>query len=265
MIVTVNGLAAHAATGGVAHDDSLPAVVLIHGAGMDCTVWSLQTRYLAYRGFRVFALDLPGHGLSEGETIESIEDMARWVSQFLDAAGISSAHLVGHSMGTFIALEVAANAPATVDSIVLMGTAPAMPVHPQLIADADANLPAAAALMVAWSHDKPAHFGLNPTPGLWMVGGGRALVERSKPGVLASDFRACAAYENAGNAADAVTCKATVLIGSGDKMTPAKAGKKLAERLNDASVVLLESTGHMMMIESASQVKRSLMTALKDC
>ncbi len=263
MIVTVSGQAAHAATGGIANPDpSLPAVILIHGAGMDSSAWFLQTRYLAYRGFRVFAVDLPEHGHSAGKTISSIEAMATWLGQFMEAADLGSAHLVGHSMGTFIALELAALQPEKVSSVVLMGTAPAMPVHPQLISDAESNLPAAAALLTARSHAKPAHVGLHPTPGLWMLGGAQALVERSKPGVLASDFRACAAYENASEAAAAVTAKSTVIIGAGDKMTPAKAGQKLAESLNDCNVITLADTGHMMMVESPRKVKKALLAAL---
>ena len=263
MIVTVNGLTAHAATGGISEpDSSLPAVILIHGAGMDSSAWFLQTRYLAYRGFRVFAVDLPGHGRSEGETIVSVEAMAEWLGDFMEAANLESAHLVGHSMGTFIALEVASMQPEKVASIVLMGTAPAMPVHPQLISDAETNLAAAAALMTAWSHAKPAHVGQHATPGLWMLGGAQALVERSKPGVLASDFRACAAYENASAAAGAVTAKSTVIIGTGDKMTPAKAGKKLAESLGNCTVVTLADTGHMMMVENPKQVKKALLASL---
>lgn len=263
MIVSVNGHDAHAATGGIANPDpSLPAVILIHGAGMDSSAWFLQTRYLAYRGFRVFAIDLPGHGHSGGETIATVEGMTEWLGQFMEAAELESAHLVGHSMGTFIALELAALQPEKVASIVLMGTAPAMPVHPQLISDAENNLPAAAALMTAWSHAKPAHVGLHPTPGLWMLGGAQALVERSKPGVLASDFRACAAYTNASQAAIAVTAKSTVIIGAGDKMTPAKAGQKLAQSLGDCTVITLADTGHMMMVESPKPVKQALLSAL---
>lgn len=262
MIVTVNNLQAHAATGGQETNPDSPTVVLIHGAGMDCTVWSLQTRYLAHRGFNILAVDLPGHGLSEGETLETVEAMAQWLGQFLRAAGVEQAHLLGHSMGTFIALEVAAKQPDLVTSIVLMGTAPGMPVHPQLLSDAESNLKAAAALMVSWSHDKPAHIGNNPTPGLWMLGGARALVERSKPGVLASDFAACAAYEGAVDCAQNVTCPSVVMVGSGDKMTPAKAGVKLAASLTNAEVIRLEDAGHMMMIEQATLVKRALLRML---
>lgn len=263
MIVTVNGQTAHAANGGIAKpDSSLPVVILIHGAGMDSSAWFLQTRYLAYRGFRVFAVDLPGHGRSEGETITSVEAMADWLGSFMDAARIESAHLVGHSMGTFIALELAASQPQKVSSIVLMGTASDMPVHPQLISDAENNLPAAAALMTAWSHAKPAHVGHHPTPGLWMLGGAQALVERSKPGVLASDFRACAAYGNATQAAAAVTVKSTVIIGDGDKMTSPEAGTKLARLLPDCTIAMLDDTGHMMMVESPRRVKQALLAAL---
>ncbi len=108
MIVTVDGHEAHASTGGVEFAGDDPVVLLIHGAGMDSTVWQLQTRYLAYRGFRAVAVDLPGHGRSDGRRPGfGRAEMADWVARFVDAAGLGSVHVVGHSMGTFIALELA--------------------------------------------------------------------------------------------------------------------------------------------------------------
>ena len=62
MELTLDGKTVRYANGGRAHDPALPGVVLVHGAGMNRTVWQLQTRYLAHHGFRVAALDLPGHG-----------------------------------------------------------------------------------------------------------------------------------------------------------------------------------------------------------
>ena len=53
----------------------------------------------------VLAVDLPGHGRSPGAMRATIEEWARWVASFLDAAGIGKANLVGHSMGSLIALE----------------------------------------------------------------------------------------------------------------------------------------------------------------
>ena len=258
MIVDVNGHEAHAATGGVDISGDGPVVVLLHGAGMDSTVWQLQTRYLAHRGMRALAVDLPAHGRSGGAPISSIEAMADWLDAFLEAAALKSAHLVGHSMGTFIALEVAKRFPHRALSLTLCGTATGMPVHPALIEAADNDLPAASALMAAWGHAAPAHVGVNPTPGMWMLGGARALVENSRPGVLACDFRACQAYEGAVAAATEVTCPATVVIGLGDKMTPPKGGRSLAAVMPRATVVELPGTGHSMMTENPGAVKRSV-------
>jgi pimeloyl-ACP methyl ester carboxylesterase len=263
VIVEVDGVAAHASTGGIEPAGDAPVVLLIHGAGHDSTAWQLQTRYLAHRGFRAIALDLPAHGHSAGEPIDSVEAMADWVVRFASAAGFESVHVVGHSMGTFIALELASRHPDLVRSITLCGTATGMSVHPELLAAAEHDLPKAAALMAAWGHAKPAHLGRNPTPGLWMIGGARALVEQSRPGVLATDFRACMAYDRALEAAASVTCPATVVLGLGDKMTPTKSGRALAATMPAAAVLELVDTGHQMMTENPRAVKRAILDTVR--
>jgi pimeloyl-ACP methyl ester carboxylesterase len=267
MIVELAGRLAHAATGGVNVDvnGGSPVVLLVHGAGMDGTVWCLQTRSLAYRGVRALAVDLPGHGRSEGPALESIEAIAEWLGRFVDAVGLADpvpVHLVGHSMGTFVALELVSRRPELVASITLCATATAMPVHPELLDAARHDLPAAAALVAAWGHARPAHVGGNPTPGLWMLGGARALVENSAPGVLATDFTACADYQGAIAAAERVTVPATVVIGLGDKMTPPRSGRELASALTIARVVELADTGHQMMIENPRAVRRTILESV---
>ena len=134
-----------------------------------------------------------------------------------------------------------------------------MPVHPDLLDAAEHDLPAAAALMAAWGHARPAHVGYNPTPGLWMIGGAQALVENSTPGVLATDFRACMAYDGALVAAAAVQCPATVVIGLGDKMTPPKGGRVLAGALPGGRTVELADTGHSMMTENPRAVRLAIL------
>ena len=264
MIVQVDGVDVHAATGGVditASDD--PVVLLIHGAGMDSTVWYLQTRYLAHRGLRAVAVDLPAHGRSDGESSTTIENMADWAARFVAAAGLGPVHVVGHSMGTFIALELASRHAEVVASITLCGTATGMPVHPELLDAAEHDLPRAAALMAAWGHGRAAHIAPNPTPGLWMAGGAMALVENGRPGVLATDFRACMAYGRAVDAAAEVTCPATVVIGLGDKMTPPKGGRALAAALPSPTVIELADTGHQMMTENPRAVKRAILARVE--
>src|SRR4051795_2130778 len=105
MQLTVDGLDTFVATGGKEYDTSQPTVVLLHGAGFDHTAWALHSRWFAHHGYNVLAPDLPGHGRSSGAPLSTIAGMADWVAALLDAAGAKKAKLVGHSMGSLIALE----------------------------------------------------------------------------------------------------------------------------------------------------------------
>src|ERR671919_430678 len=80
-------------------DRARPTLLFVHGAGMDHSVWPLQARHFAYRGWNALALDLPGHGRSAGELLTSIEAIADWLARLFDALGIGQAALGGHSMG----------------------------------------------------------------------------------------------------------------------------------------------------------------------
>src|ERR1041384_6721099 len=105
MQLTVNGQETFVATGGQPFDAALPTIVLLHGAGFDHSAWALHSRWFAHHGFGVLAPDMPGHGRSGGSRLTSIETMADWTIALLDAARASSAKLIGHSMGSLIALE----------------------------------------------------------------------------------------------------------------------------------------------------------------
>src|SRR5580658_2236491 len=112
MQLHVNGIETSVATGGRPFDASLPTIVLLHGAGFDHTTWALHSRWFAHHRYGVLAPDLPGHGRSSGAPLPAIADMADWTAALLDAAGAAKAKLVGHSMGSLIALETAARHPA---------------------------------------------------------------------------------------------------------------------------------------------------------
>src|SRR5262245_26803712 len=88
MELKLNGRRVYAATGGRTLDPAKPAVLLVHGAGMDHTVWQLPARWLAWHGHSVLAVDLPGHGRSEGPLLGSVPEMAQWLGRVMDAAGV---------------------------------------------------------------------------------------------------------------------------------------------------------------------------------
>lgn len=249
MELRVRDRAAFAATGGRPFDPALPTVVFVHGAGMDHTVWALQSRYLAHHGRGVLAVNLPGHGRSDGPPLTTIEDMADWLAEVLEAAGVESAAFIGHSMGAIAALSCAARHPDRVRALLLLGSAPAMPVHPDLLAAAKADAHDAIDMVNAWAHGGAAHRGGHPLSGTWLIGGGNRLLERAAPGVLHADLAACNAYADGLADAAKVACPTLVVMGQGDRMTPAKAGAKLVEAIAGARGQVIPGAGHMMMTE----------------
>src|SRR4051795_5150184 len=197
MQLSVNGVDTFVATGGRPFDPSLPAVVLLHGAGFDHSTWALHSRWFAHHGFSVLAPDLPGHGRSSGKALPTIAEMADWTAALLDATGASKAKLVGHSMGSLIALETSARHPEKVSALSLIGTAATMTVGPDLLKAAEANDPAAIDMVSIWGLGFKAELGGSRAPGLWMHGGAQATLELCAPGVLFNDLSACNNYQDA--------------------------------------------------------------------
>lgn len=258
MRVSVNGFETFVATGGRPFDPALPAIVFLHGAGMDHSVWALQTRWFAHHGYGVLAPDLPGHGQSGGAPLPTIADMADWTAALIAAAGASSAHLVGHSMGSLVALEAAARHPAKITQISLIGTAATMTVGPDLLKAAEANDAAAIDMVSIWGLGFRAGLGGNTAPGLWMHGGAQRVLENARPDVLFNDLKACNDYQDALAAAGRITAAVTFILGERDMMTPVKAGRALAAALPQSRTVELRGAGHMMMVERPDEVLAAL-------
>ncbi|UZE47797.1 alpha/beta fold hydrolase [Rhodopseudomonas sp. P2A-2r] len=258
MQISVNGFDTFVGTGGRRFDPALPAAVMIHGAGFDHSTWALHDRWFAHHGFSVLAPDLPGHGRSAGTALTTIADLADWTAALIDAAGATSARLIGHSMGSLIALETAARHPQKITRLDLMGTAVTMTVGPDLLKDAEANDHGAIDMVLIWGLGYQAELGGSLAPGLWMHGGAQRVLEAGKPGVLFTDLTACNNYQNALAAAADIKIPVTLILGERDMMTPAKAGKALAAALPNARTVILAGAGHMMMVERPDEVLAAL-------
>ncbi len=246
MELQVNGQKTYAATGGKEIDSSLPTVLFIHGSGLDHRSWALQTRWFAYNGYSVLAPDFPGHSLSDGDALTSIEAQGQWLVDFLDAANVTSAHVVGHSQGFLCALELAKNAADKVNSLSGIGTAAAIPVNPALIETALESTAKAADLMLQWGFGQKAQMGISAVPGMQPIAIGRQIMS-SNP--LAIDLQACAGYEQGEQVAASLNIPTQLVLAGQDKMTPLKAGKALAKTMN-AKVTIIENYGHMLPIEA---------------
>jgi len=246
MQFSVNGIDTFVATGGRPFDPALPAVVMLHGAGFDHSTWALHSRWFAHHGYSVLAPDLPAHGRSSGAALATIADMA------------AKARLIGHSMGSLIALETSARHPDKVSGLGLIGTAATMTVGPDLLKAAQANDPDAFDMVSIWGLGFAAELGGSLAPGLWMHQGAQRVLQQSRPGVLFSDLNACNSYQNALTAAAQVKVPTTFVLGERDMMTPAKAGKTLAAATPNARTVVLPGAGHMMMVEAPDELLAAL-------
>lgn len=262
MLINVLGQQAYCYTGGKAFNPELPTVVFIHGAQHDHSVWALQSRYFAHHGHGVLAVDLPGHGRSAGEPLRNVEAMADWLLAVLDAVGARRATVVGHSMGSLIALETACRAPERVTRLGLLATAYPMKVSEALLEASLHNEQAAIDMVNIWSHSSIAHKPSSPGPGFSVIGGNQRLmqyVSRRHPAkVFYTDFSACNAYGNGEAAAKSITCPTLLLLGKRDMMTPPKATALLAKSIAGCEVVQLDNCGHAMMAEQPDAVLETL-------
>ena len=256
MYIEVKGQTTFASTGGKEFDPGLATVLFVHGSGLDHRSWALQTRWFAYNGYSVLAPDFPGHSLSSGDALKSIEDQGQWLADFMDASGVSSAHVVGHSQGFLCALELAKLAPTKVKSLSGIGTAAAIPVNPALIETALESPVRAADMMLQWGFGNQAQMGISAVPGMQPIAIGRQIMA-SNP--LAVDLQACANYEQGQQVAASLKIPTQLVLAGQDRMTPLKAGKALADTMN-ARVIIIENYGHMLPIEAP---KRCLV-ALRD-
>jgi pimeloyl-ACP methyl ester carboxylesterase len=258
MLLRVDDIEIFAGNGGRPFDAALPLAIFLHGAGLDHSVWAMHSRWFAHHGWTVLAPDLPGHGRSGGTALTSIEDMADWTARLIDASGAQAAKLVGHSMGSLVALEAAARHPQRVTGLGLIGAAAAIPVSRDLLAAAEAGSHAAIDMVAIWGHGFRAGLGGSLAPGLWMLAGAERTLERARPGVLFADLAACNGYKSGLAAAAKVSVPAAVVLGERDLMTPLKAGRTLAAALRGARVTELPGAGHMLMAEHPDEVLKAI-------
>ena len=250
MKIKVNDTVAYAYTGAKQYDPDAETVMFVHGASLDHTVWTLPARHFARRGLNVLAVDLPGHGLSQGKPCPTISQYADWLIAFLDSADIKApTALVGHSMGSLVTLDCASRYPERTRAMVLVGTAVPMQVTEDLLNATQNNVQSAIDILTAWGHSPGAHLGGNETPGMWMIGGTSRLFQRGATGVLFNDLNACNNYGSGLEAAGKVRCPSLLILGQHDMLTPVRAARQLADAIADSKTVVLPKTGHTIMSE----------------
>lgn len=268
MHISVNGHASYAYTGGKDFNPDQPTVVLIHGVLCDHSVWALQSRYLAHHGWNVLAIDLPGHCKSAGPPPATVQEAAAFIQALLDAQGVQKAALVGHSFGSLIAMQTAANLGDRISHLVMVGTAYPMKVSPALL-DAALNEPHKALHMTnVFSRATLAP----PTgAGSWVFGaslalGRRVLASNPQVNLFHTGFKACNDYDQGLHAMAAVTCPVMMVLGVNDQMTTPKNAQALiaqAQASGQRLEVVVIPNGHHQMSESPDETLDAIKRFLK--
>ncbi len=230
-------------------------LVLIHGAGGNHLSWPVEIRRQA--GVEVYALDLPGHGKSKGPCPENIPVFAAKILRWLDWLGLPQAVLVGHSMGSAIAIQTALADPNSVKGLVLIGSGDRLTVNPRildLLANPETYLEAVHKI-IGWS------FSLAASQTM------KSLVEKrmleTSPNVVLSDFLACSKFDATESIAR-IQQPTLVVSGQEDKMTPVPGATSLAEKIPYAELRIIPDAGHMVMQEKPKQVASLLRGFLEE-
>ena len=257
MKVMLNGTSIFVGTGGVDWVEDQPCLLLMHGAGMNRTVWVLLARYFARHGYNLIVPDLPGHGESAGTALTSIEAQAEHTWALVDTLKASHGlpdtplSVGGHSMGALAALEFVGGRTDALASLILFGVGYPMVVGQPLLDAARANSHDAIDMISIYSHTLASQLGHNKIAGISVMNTAMALLEQAAPDVLFTDLNACNTYQGGENAAariHAADVSVTIIAGDGDRMTPRKTTQKLASILK-VDVDTIADSGHMMLSE----------------
>ena len=235
-------------------------VVFLHGAGMDHTVFVMPSRYFARHNLNVYAFDLPCHGRSKGKRCESIDGFTGWLASAMQELGILDAALVGHSMGSLIALNFAARHPDKTRALALLGTSTPMPVSESLLTAAEESDHSAIDMANSWSHSHFGKLGGNEVPGVCMSMSGQRLLEKAPGSTFFSDLKACNEYREGESIAKSVSSETLVIIGNQDKMTSPTNALKVAQNIPNSRVCRLENCGHSMLSEKPNAVLDALIS-----
>jgi 3-oxoadipate enol-lactonase len=238
-----------------------PPLVLLAGTSLDTRVWDRTARELA-RERTLVAIDLRGSGQSDAPRgAYAIRGMAEDVRAIIEHLGLGSVPLAGHSLGGFVSLALALDAPWAVSALALIGTA---------ASGNPAVLGADPAIFEAFARRGPAaevlRASLLPCLGRTFRGARPDEVEifvaerleRPPRGAgIAGQMAAGAGFDVRARLAE-IRCPVMVVHGDEDEVIPLARGEELARGIPGARLHVLHKVGHMPQLEAPAELARLL-------
>jgi pimeloyl-ACP methyl ester carboxylesterase len=217
-------------------------LVLLHGLSGSSDWWRRNVPELARR-YQVFLLDLPGFGAMRRQRRRfSLAESAAWLLSWAEAVGLERMSLIGHSMGGYVGIKLAAEHPETVDRLVLI--APAGTTGRRSIIR---HLPP---LLLAAYRSTPSFFPMFVYDTLRM---GPATLWRASREIFAADV----SEELPG-----ISTPTLLVWGEQDPLVPPTAGKLLRSQMPSSRLVVLEGTSHVPMFDRPEKFNETLLSFL---
>ena len=239
-----------ASTGGTEIDPKKQTILLMHGSGLSHIVWSLHEQFYVSQGFNVLAVDLPGHGNSDGPALKSIQEISDWVKLLMESVKIKKIIIVGHSQGSLVGIDFASRYPNLVSSLVLVAGSYKLPVNQDLIDLAEAGDDKAILLMMKWGYEgSKAFIGGNPVKKI--INSTREIRE-----ILAVDLNACNNYKDGKDSLEKINCPTLCIFGDLDKMVPLEVGNKMSTMIKNSEKKVINDCGHMIIFEKAFEMRK---------
>lgn len=218
-------------------------VVLLHGWGGEANSFKPVFDWLS-RSYQVYALDLPGFGLSEiPSTAWDASDYAQFLSDFFHKLNIDKAHLIGHSYGGRISIVMAAEEPEKVDKLILVDSAGII-------------LPRTVRYYIQVSVAKIGR--LMRCCGTF----GNRLADSIAQRVGSEDYREAgpmratmvkSVNQNLRPLLPKIQASTLLIWGENDTDTPISSGKIMEKEIPDAGLVILKDAGHFSYLDQLPQ------------
>lgn len=230
-------------------------VILIHGAGSSHLIWPAEIRRLV--GHTVIALDLPGHGRSNGVGIQAVSEYTATIIEFLAATKIFQAAFVGHSLGGAIALQLALDFPQHVIGIGVLSAGASFNLPTELITYLSSASTASAGYQILQER-----LGCTASPPSIAAAGFKAMTS-ARSSVLYGDWLACSRFD-LHNQVTRINTPAFVASGQDDRLTPPAQAHFLSTNLPLARLEMIRDAGHLLPFEQPAALAAGLQRFLDD-
>ncbi len=229
-----------------------PTLVMLHGSGNTGVLWDAQITGLADIA-NVVAVDLPGHGGSQGAAAASVSEYAAGIAALIPALGISRAIVCGLSLGGGIALQMLLDHAERVAGAVLLGTGARLRVMPMIFQLIEHDFE-------SFVQGMPGVAASPNTDAALLAPLMRSVLDNGAE-VTAGDFRVCDAFDVMDRLGE-IDSPVLVLSGDDDKLTPAKYSNYLGNQIAGAELVTLSDAGHLAAVERPDAVNQAIRTWL---